>query len=159
MLDLSKFRDVHRRERSRGELFLADWLEKNGPTDADINKLIRFVEQYRNHDPDDEERNRFDYVVEADDEILHVIPEGVDGYWCNCIRDMFSDADLKRLRKCPSCARWLYALDPRQKHCTAKCRDRVRMNTPSYRERKKEAMRNLRKIEKERREKKGALKR
>ena len=157
MLDLSKFRDVHRRERSRGELFLADWLEKNRPTDADIKKLIRFFEEYRSHDVEDEEIDHCDYVLEADDEIFHVIPD-VDDYWCNCIRDMFDDADLKRLRKCPSCGQWLYALDPRQKHCTAKCRDSVRMNTPSYRERKKEDMRNLRRIERERREKRRALK-
>lgn len=157
MLDLSKFREVHRRERSRGELFLADWLEKNRASDADIKKLIQLCDQYRNHDVEDEDIDRFDFVLQADDEILHVIPEGVDGYWCNCVRDMLADIDLKRIRQCPSCGRWLYALDPRQKHCTPKCRDRFRMNTESYRERKKEDMRNLRRVEKERLKKRRAL--
>jgi hypothetical protein len=172
MLDLSKLRAVHRRKRSRGELFLADWFEKNRPTDADIKKFVKLCERYRtdadvkkltqwckrrNDDPENDESGPFDNVLEAVNDILYVIPDGVDHYWRNRIRDMLRDVDLKRIRKCPSCGRWLYALDPRRKHCTPKCRDRVRMNAPSYRERKKEGMRNLRRIKKERLEKLRAI--
>jgi hypothetical protein len=80
------------------------------------------------------------------------VPEGVDDYWCNRIEEMLDTVDLKRIRQCLSCTRWLYALDPRQKHCNEECRDRYRMKTTAYKERKKEDMRKLCKIEKERKQ-------
>src|ERR1035438_7894330 len=34
---------------------------------------------------------------EAADDILQVVPEGVDGYWCKRIEEMLDTVDLKRI--------------------------------------------------------------
>ncbi len=153
MTDLSKFRDGHGRKRSQGELFLADWLEKNRVSEADMKILVRWWELYRKLEKDGGGRAYWFLSRRLADDIPPVFPE-VDN---NLLADMLRNADPKRIRPCPSCGRWLYALDPRRKHCTPECRDRVRMKTESYRQRKKEGMRKLRRDEKERREKKRAL--
>jgi|GEM_PF-3860251 len=142
--------------KARGERFLADWLKKEGVCDADVQKLIQFIEQYRSADFESELRWDTIRVLDAADEILHVVPEGIDDYFTNRIFDMLDDADLKRLRRCLSCGRWLFALHPRQKHCTPQCRDSFRMNTPKYRQRKRENMRKLRKDDKDRRNRAAA---
>jgi len=159
MTDLSKFRDGHGRKKSRGELLLAGWLEKNRVSEADMKTLVQWWERYRKlekHDPTDPAAQAYWFHLRRlADDIPRVFPGGDN----NLLADMLRNADLKRIRSCPSCGRWLYALDPRKKHCTPECRDRVRMNTESYRERKREDMRKLRRTEKERREKRRALKR
>ena len=148
---LSRLRKAQARTKYRAELSLANWLKENKASEAEVKELIRLCERYRSHDPDNEEIDHWDYVEAADD-ILQVVPEGVDGYWCKRIEEMLDTVDLKRIRQCLSCKRWLYALDPRQKHCNDECRDRYRMKTTAYKERKKEDMRKLRKIEKERKQ-------
>jgi hypothetical protein len=139
----------HLESKALGERFLADWLENNKTSEADIGELTRLCKKYRTQDPEDESMDGLDYILAVDD-LLHVLPEGVDAHFCNLINDVLRDADLSRLRRCLSCQRWLFALHLRQKHCTPKCRDNFRMNTPEYRARKREDMQRLRKIEKER---------
>ena len=148
---LSRVHKAQAHRKYRAELFLANWLRNNKTSGPEVKTLIRLCEQYRSHDPDDEEVDRSDYLEAADD-ILRVIPDGVDDYWCNRIIEMLGAVDLKRIRQCVSCKRWLYAVDPRQEYCNAECRDHYRMNTPAYRERKKEDMRKLRQIDKERKQ-------
>jgi hypothetical protein len=148
---LSRLRKAQAEIKDRAELFLANWLKENKASGAEVKELTRLCEEYRSHDPDNEDVDLWDYVEAADD-ILQVVPEGVDDYWCNRIEEMLNTADLKRIRQCLSCKRWLYALDPRQKHCNDECRDRYRMKTTAYKERKREDMRKLRKIEKERKQ-------
>jgi len=151
------WREEKKAERkSRGELFLADWLSKNKAGDAEVREVIRLCEEYRSPGREDRGLDHFDYI-EAIDDIMRVMREGIDEYSGNRLFDMLSYADLKRVRQCLSCNRWLFALDPRQRHCTPKCRDSFRMNTAKYRERKKEHMRRLRRIDKERRARQSAL--
>jgi len=157
MADLAKVRDGHGRKKFQGELFLADWLDKNRVNEADMKTLIRWWELYRRlekQDPLDPATQAYWFHLRRlARDIPHVFPGGDN----NLLADMLRNVDLKRIRPCPSCGRWLYALDPRKKHCTPECRDRVRMKTESYRERKREDMRKLRRIEKERRIQKGLL--
>ena len=157
MTDLSKFRDGHGRGKSRGELLLADWLEKNRVSEADMKTLVQWWGLYRKLEkqdpPDPPVQAYWFHLSRLGRGIPRVFPKGDT----SLLADMLRNSDLKRLRKCPSCERWLYALDPRQKHCTPECRDRVRMNTESYRARKREGMRKLRRIEKERAERRRAL--
>jgi hypothetical protein len=156
--DLSKFRDGHGRKKSRGELFLADWLEKNRVTEADMKTLVQWWKLYRRlekQDPLDPATQAYWFHLRRlERDIPHVFPEGDN----NLLADMLRNVDLKRIRPCPSCGRWLYALDPRKKHCTPKCRDHFRMNTESYRERKRKDMCKLRRVQKEMKEAKERVK-
>lgn len=142
---------IHAERKSRGELFLTTWFTENKTSGTNVEKLIRLCERYRSRDLENDPMDELDYIEAADD-ILKVVPEGVDDYWVNRIVEMLGTVDLKRIRRCMSCGRWLYALHPRRKHCSDECRDRFRMNDDDYRARKREDMRRLRKINKEREE-------
>src|SRR5271167_2935273 len=89
---LSRQRKVQARAKDRAELFLANWLKDNKASEAEVTELIRLCEKYRSHDPDNEGVSRWDYVEAADD-ILQVVPEGVDDYWCNLIEEMLDSVD------------------------------------------------------------------
>ncbi len=72
---------------------MADWLENNKTSGADIEELIRLCKEYRTRDPEDESMDDMDYL-EAVDDLLHVLPEGVDAHFCNLIDDVLRNADL-----------------------------------------------------------------
>jgi hypothetical protein len=143
---------------ARGELVLTTWLGDVKRSDTEVSKLISLVKKYESLAPETASMSlNCDYLDAADD-VLHLIPEGVDDFWCNAIMDMFELVNPDRIRRCrdDKCKRWFYAHRARKLHCNNTCRDRARMGTREYQERKRESMRKLRRTVKEMAAKKRA---
>jgi len=90
MADLAKVRDGHGRKKFQGELFLADWLDKNRVSEADMKTLMRWWELYRKlekldlHDP--AAQAYWFLLRQLAGDIPRVIPVDVDDY--NLVADM-----------------------------------------------------------------------
>ena len=58
----SWFKNAQAATKSRGELFLADWLSKNKAGDVEVREVIRLCEEYRSPGREDRGLDHFDYI-------------------------------------------------------------------------------------------------
>jgi hypothetical protein len=75
-----------------------------------------------------------------------VFSDGAKGDWENnairCILDLFKDRQLFRLRGCPCCRQWFYAMRDDQRFCSTACRQKEHSQSPDFKERRARYMRD-----------------